>query len=45
MSTGTLLLAVGGGGLIVFALVGIASWAALRKKGKQLLHAIEQEYQ
>ena len=45
MSTSTILMLSGGGGLLVFALAGIISWSVLRKKGKALLHAIVREYQ
>ena len=33
------------GGLILFSLAGLICWLRLRKKGRELLHAIEREYE
>lgn len=45
LSTGTLLLWGGGIGLAVFTVIGLVSWAVLRRKRNRLLRAIEEEYQ
>lgn len=45
ISVGTLLFWGGVAGAAVFTLAGIIAFAVLRRKGKALLRAIEEEYQ
>ena len=45
VSTGTLLFWGGIAGAAVFSLAGIIAFVLLRRKGKALLRAIEEEYQ
>ena len=45
MELGELLLYGGIAGFVLFALAGLVCWRVLRKKGQDLLRAIETEYQ
>lgn len=45
VSAGTLLFWGGVAGAAAFSLTGIVAFALLRRKGRTLLHAIEEEYQ
>lgn len=45
MSVGMLLIFGGGIGFVLFAAAGVVCWLRLRKKGRQLLCAIEKEYE
>lgn len=44
MSLGTILLWCGLGGAALSLVAGAVCWLLLRRKGRELLHAIEREY-
>ncbi len=45
MELGELMFYGGIAGFVLFALIGLVCWLVLRRKGKNLLHAIETEYE